>query len=99
MAPEVISKENYTEKADVYSFGIILSELWSIEPPYNGILAKDVANNVKRDPNYRPSIPDEVPEEMKLLMKKCWDHEPLNRPDFSKIIIELEDIKKNLKKK
>ena len=49
MAPEVILKENYTEKADVYSFGIILSELWSREPPYKGIAAKDVANMVKKD--------------------------------------------------
>lgn len=34
MAPEVISNQNYTEKADVFSFGIILWEIASREPPY-----------------------------------------------------------------
>lgn len=34
MAPEVINEKSYTEKADVYSFGIILWEIASREPPY-----------------------------------------------------------------
>lgn len=34
MAPEVIRSKSYTEKADVYSFGIILWEIASREPPY-----------------------------------------------------------------
>jgi serine/threonine protein kinase len=34
MAPEVISGQKYTEKADVFSFGIILWEIASREPPY-----------------------------------------------------------------
>lgn len=34
MAPEVISSQPYTEKADVYSYGIILWEIASREPPY-----------------------------------------------------------------
>lgn len=38
MAPEVISGQVYTEKADVFSFGIILWEIASREPPYRSIL-------------------------------------------------------------
>lgn len=34
MAPEVISGHHYSEKADVFSFGIILWEMASREPPY-----------------------------------------------------------------
>lgn len=34
MAPEVISSNYYTEKADVFSFGIILWEIASREAPY-----------------------------------------------------------------
>ena len=37
MAPEVISGHNYTEKADVFSFGIVLWEIASREPPYRSI--------------------------------------------------------------
>lgn len=34
MAPEVITSNAYTEKADVFSFGIILWEIAAREPPY-----------------------------------------------------------------
>lgn len=34
MAPEVIQTKNYTEKADVFSYGIILWEIAAEEPPY-----------------------------------------------------------------
>ncbi len=34
MAPEVINSNNYTVKADVFSYGIVLWEICSREPPY-----------------------------------------------------------------
>ena len=92
MAPEVISKDNYTEKADVYSFGIILWEFWSKDPPYKGISAKEVAVKVKNNPKYRPTIPSDVPEEIAELMKFCWDADPEKRPTFLEIIKFLEDF-------
>jgi len=42
MAPEVISMYQYTEKADVYSFGIILWEISAREPPFRSIVYKDI---------------------------------------------------------
>ena len=91
MAPEVISKENYTEKADVYSFGIILWEFWSKDPPYKGIKAKDVAKKILTNKDFRPVIPDEVPEEIADLMECCWDNDPQKRPTFIVIINFLDD--------
>jgi serine/threonine protein kinase len=38
MAPEVILTKTYTEKADIYSFGIILWEIASREPPFKSII-------------------------------------------------------------
>ena len=37
MAPEVIKSQKYTEKADVFSFAIILWEIASREPPYRNV--------------------------------------------------------------
>ena len=79
MAPEVITNEHYTEKADVYSFGIILWEFWSKDPPYKGIKAREVGIKVKNNKNYRPTIPDEVPQEIAELIKCCWDADPEKR--------------------
>ena len=86
MAPEVITNEDYTEKADVYSFGIILWEFWSKDPPYKGIKAKEVGIKVKNNKNFRPTIPDEVPQDIAELIKCCWDADPEKRPTFLDII-------------
>ena len=37
MAPEVASSKPYNQKADVYSFGMILWELVAYEKPFNGM--------------------------------------------------------------
>ena len=96
MAPEVITKDNYTEKADVFSFGIILWEFWSKDPPYKGVKAKEVGIKVKNNANYRPPIPPEVPEEIGELMECCWDADPEKRPTFLDIINFLDEYLKNM---
>ena len=96
MAPEVITNENYTEKADVYSFGIILWEFWSKEPPYKGIKAKEVGIKVKNNKNFRPTMPDEVPQEIAELIKCCWDADPDKRPTFLDIINYIDEYLKSL---
>lgn len=37
MAPEVINSQHYTEKADVFSYGIILWEIYTRAIPYGGM--------------------------------------------------------------
>ena len=86
MAPEVIRFSNYTEKADVFSFGIIMSELMNRKPPYFGVDKKQVAVKVAGSESYRPSIPNNCPAEWSKLMIKCWAHAPTNRPNFNEII-------------
>ena len=96
MAPEVITNEHYTEKADVYSFGIILWEFWSKDPPYKGMKAKEVGIKVKNNKNFRPKIPDEVPQEISELIKCCWDADPEKRPSFLDIINYIDEYLKSL---
>ena len=90
MAPEVIRKNTYSEKADVFSFGIILWELMVQEPPYRNIDRIQVAKKVATDPKYRPKIPSDVPSKIKELMPLCWDHDPDQRLSFDQIIEYLE---------
>jgi alpha-tubulin suppressor-like RCC1 family protein len=86
MAPEVIKGSSYTEKADVFSFGIILNELASRQPPYYGVDKKEVARNVATRPDYRPSISRSFPKEWVEIMVRCWDHSASKRPNFAEII-------------
>lgn len=93
MAPEVIKSSSYTEKADVFSFAIIMHELASRQPPYYGVDKKEVARNVATKPEYRPAVSRSYPREFVELMVKCWDHNPSKRPNFGEIIDSLIKMK------
>ena len=71
MAPEVIAGFKYTEKADVFSFGVILWELATRKPPYYGIEGTEVSKRVVND-DMRPKISErECPAPFLDLMKRC----------------------------
>lgn len=93
MAPEVIASSRYTEKADVYSFGIIMWEIAARKPPYYGIDVSEVAHRVVHQ-NYRPPIKDgDAPYSWIGLMKRCWQRDSSKRPSFQQIMNELNAIK------
>jgi serine/threonine protein kinase len=90
MAPEVINGFKYTEKADVFSFGIILWELATRKPPYYGIDGQVVSQRVVKE-GLRPKISEkEAPGPFLDLMKRCWHEDQERRPSFGEIIVELE---------
>lgn len=86
MAPEIFSNEQYTLKADVYSYGIVLWEIASRMPPYTNMknphsLMKFVTlENGRPDMNF---VDKECPIEWRMLMTRCWDKFPSNRPNFN----------------
>lgn len=81
MAPEVIGSKPYTEKADVFSYSIILWEIASREPPYRNINGAKVSEEVLNR-ELRPTVPPKCPEGFAKLMKKCWESDPNRRPGF-----------------
>lgn len=98
MAPEVIGGHIYTEKADVFSFGINLWELLTRKIPYDGMQPMQVhLVNVNEDQvammvhthKKRLPIPDSCPEWYATLIKDCWDQDPDARPSFAEIIKRL----------
>lgn len=71
MAPEVINGEIYTEKADIFSYAIILWEIAAREPPYKNIMGTKVSIDVIKY-DLRPEIPKTTPEPFAKLTKRCW---------------------------
>lgn len=88
MAPEVLTTQDYTEKADVFSFGIIMWEIATRKPPYKNISGITVANRVVSN-DLRPKIDEKIPSQWAKLMVKCWQKNPDARPRFSEIISAL----------
>mmetsp|Transcript_7869 Transcript_7869/g.33103 ORF Transcript_7869/g.33103 Transcript_7869/m.33103 type:complete len:407 (+) Transcript_7869:216-1436(+) len=97
MAPEVLSKSKYSEKADVYSFGVILVELYTGRRPYTGPAYEDIHNQIQLiyrilNENLRPDTTG-LPQALLQLVYDCWNEEPDLRPSFSEIIVRLRRLR------
>lgn len=87
MAPECLRGESEnTSASDVYSFGIILYEVYSRKDPYEGEDYQEVIQLVA-DPNVnkRPPVPESCPPQVQGLMCDAIVHIPQNRPTFEEL--------------
>jgi len=91
LAPEVMKEIPYTEKVDIYSYGIILYELISLVCPfteYDHIYHGKPPEKFKKDviAGLRPTIPDDCPGSYRSLIEDCWQENPEKRPSFTDIV-------------
>ena len=96
MSPEMISNKKYNEKADVFSFGIVLWEIYTRKIPYRDLKMsanKLVALVVRK--RARPTIPPEMPKKYRNLMVACWAHHAADRPSFVQIVTKLKAMLSN----
>lgn len=91
MAPEVLEHKPYNHKADVYSFGITIWEVFTGEVPYRGLTPLQAAVGVVQR-GLRPEVPPYVPGNVATLMQQCWHDDPRKRPEFSEVLGILEDL-------
>uniref|UniRef100_A0A6B2L3S5 Protein kinase domain-containing protein n=1 Tax=Arcella intermedia TaxID=1963864 RepID=A0A6B2L3S5_9EUKA len=99
MAPEVIANASkFSKSSDVYSYGIILWEIWTgCDPCPKEIAIVNLANKVLHE-QYRPTIPPTVHAKWQDLIRSCWESDPDQRPSFDKILGTLDQIPAKLKK-
>ncbi|XP_013889474.1 proto-oncogene tyrosine-protein kinase Src isoform X2 [Austrofundulus limnaeus] len=89
-APEAALYGRFTIKSDVWSFGILLTELATKgRVPYPGMVNREVLDQVER--GYRMPCPAECPGSLHELMLTCWRKEPEERPTFEYLQGFLED--------
>ncbi|XP_065188437.1 tyrosine-protein kinase CSK-like [Sycon ciliatum] len=90
-APEALRHSKFSTKSDVWSYGIMLWELYSFgRVPYPRVPLAEVTQHVES--GYRMDAPDNCPPEVYSIMKRCWDIVPERRPEFSVLFTELAQI-------
>lgn len=97
LAPEIINEDEFTEKSDIYSYGIILWELYTKEHPfaeYNYNFMFELEDMIKS--GKRPSIPADMPEPYSSLIQACWCGDPCDRPSFMEIVKRIVSISADL---
>ncbi|XP_057702429.1 tyrosine-protein kinase Fes/Fps isoform X1 [Corythoichthys intestinalis] len=93
-APEALNYGRYTTESDVWSFGVLLWEVFSMGMvPYSSMNNQQAREEVEN--GYRMPAPRDCPLEVSTLMSSCWQHNPRNRPSFHKLRVDLDDIWKN----
>ncbi|KAG9332502.1 hypothetical protein JZ751_014600 [Albula glossodonta] len=90
-APEAINYGSFTIKSDVWSFGILLTEIISYgRTPYPGMSNPEVIRSLER--GYRMQRTDSCPQELYDIMLVCWKNKPEDRPTFEYLQSVLEDF-------
>lgn len=92
-APELLTSSNktrYSVKVDVYSFGLVLWELWERKRPYDDLYSRfDIIDAIRA--GRRPPISPSCPPALRSLIQRCWHGQPARRPTFSYIVRYLKD--------
>ncbi|XP_073270471.1 probable serine/threonine-protein kinase SIS8 isoform X2 [Primulina huaijiensis] len=98
MAPEILRNEPSNEKCDVYSFGVILWELFTLQQPWLGMNPMQVVGAVGFQ-HRRLEIPDNMDPFVANLIRKCWQTDPMLRPSFTEIMALLKPLQKPITSK
>ena len=99
MAPEVFASKQYTMKCDVFSWAIVFWEILSRMKPFRGC-TRDVHLLWKVWSGTRPFLMKNCPQIIEVLLIRCWEKDPANRPTMEKvetIMIRLFDLLRQMK--
>ena len=83
-SPEALEDRKFSVQSDVWSFGVLLYEIWSLGTlPYNGMSAKKVWAGVLK--GMRLKQPSTCPLEIYAIMQSCWAEYGM-RPKFEELL-------------
>jgi len=92
MSPEALRAEAVTPKADIYSYGILMYEIWTGVIPWEQLGLAQVVTKVLVE-KATVQVPSHLPNAVAGLIKLCLTHDPADRPDISMVLRLLKKIK------
>ncbi|RHZ65068.1 hypothetical protein Glove_319g105 [Diversispora epigaea] len=101
MAPEKMYDEPYTQRCEIFSFGMLMWELAYQKIPYEGIKNKIIYENVKKGGREMCDSFDSKPENKSIqkkyieLIQRAWKHIPEERIEINELYIELSNLASN----
>ncbi len=92
MAPESLKRRVYSKKSDVWSFGVMMYEVWTLGMiPYHLIVDdKEVSRLVTQ--GERLSQPDNCPQQVYAIMQDCWKRAQKDRPSMPQLQTALQEV-------
>jgi mitogen-activated protein kinase kinase kinase 7 len=103
-APEILRGEAYSEKADVYSYAIVLSELDTCLPPFT--LNTEVSErhlttmqlmHLATSGEVSPQLRGDCPSSLQQLTAACASFEPSQRPNALEIVFTIRNIARSIR--
>ena len=88
MAPELLDENTFTEKSDVYSYAIVLWEIYDRGIPWAGLKPQQILYKLIKE--QRLDVPKSMPRDLSSLMERAWAQDPDARPSFADICKELQ---------
>uniref|UniRef100_A0A670IIF1 Tyrosine-protein kinase n=1 Tax=Podarcis muralis TaxID=64176 RepID=A0A670IIF1_PODMU len=90
-APEVFSYSRYSTKSDVWSFGVLMWEIFSEgKMPYENRTNAEVVEEISAGLRlYKPRLASNT---IYTLMRHCWSEKQEDRPPFSTLLYQLNEI-------
>lgn len=87
MAPEVLLLQKNGIEADIYSFGVVLWEVLTLQTPYEEVSgSEDRFIKEVLYMSYRPTTSSIPLMGCRKLIKACWDHDFECRPKMSRVV-------------
>lgn len=109
IAPEILKGDDYGVRADIYSFGVLMSELDTCQKPYASGIPETLPNGAKAtaepsntrialaviEKRLQPAFHDDCPAPILQLAKKCLSYTADDRPSASQAHQELLTISRS----
>jgi len=87
-----LSKKKYSEKSDVWSFGVTCWEILTRKEPYPDMDMIQASIAVVTE-ELKPTLPPSTPQALARIILPCYNYEPDQRPSFGTLVEQLDNLK------